>query len=108
MPFSLRFLALPCLLGCLVPLSARAAADDEAVRLGLILQQLRHVEVLAGEAQAGAPGASRYGFDYPRFARDLERVRTGIEGYLAPSRAQPRDPGELEGRYRQARGEVAP
>lgn len=47
---------------------------------------------------ADEPG-QRYFFDYPRLAADIERIRHGLENYLTPSRAQPRDPVELSGSY---------
>ncbi|WP_405045738.1 RAQPRD family integrative conjugative element protein [Pseudomonas aeruginosa] len=34
--------------------------------------------------------------------KDLQRVRAGIQDYLTPPRAQPRDPVELSGDYRQS------
>ena len=39
-------------------------------------------------------------FDYLRLREDLLRVRAGIEDYLTPRRAQPRDPLEFQGDYR--------
>nr|WP_273649646.1 RAQPRD family integrative conjugative element protein [Pseudomonas aeruginosa] len=38
----------------------------------------------------------------PRVRKDLQRVRAGIQDYLTPPRAQPRDPVELSGDYRQS------
>jgi RAQPRD family integrative conjugative element protein len=44
------------------------------------------------------PG-KRFFFDYQRLAGDIARIRHGLEDYLTPSRAQPRDTVELSGQY---------
>ncbi|MEG7168371.1 RAQPRD family integrative conjugative element protein, partial [Pseudomonas aeruginosa] len=41
-------------------------------------------------------------FDHARLREDLQRVRAGIQDYLTPPRAQPRDSVELAGDYRQS------
>ena len=79
-----------------------AGSDPERGELGLILQQLDTIERLATRAEAAnasEPG-ERYRFDYPRLTQDIQRIRQGVQGYLSPSRAQPRDPAELVGDYR--------
>ena len=43
--------------------------------------------------------AERYRFDHTRLREDLQQVRTGIQAYLSPPRAQPREPGPLSGDY---------
>lgn len=84
------------------PLLARGETPTHRSELAAAVRQLnaleRFVAQSAIESQA-APG-ERYYFDYPRLLADLGRVRTGIQGYLTPSRAQPRDPVELLGEYR--------
>ncbi|KHL69378.1 hypothetical protein SF06_18730 [Pseudomonas flexibilis] len=89
---------------------AQASSADEHIRLALLLEQLRQVEILTNEAEASASKVphQRYAFDYPRFSHDLERLRQGITDYLHPSRAQPRDPAELSGDYRRAPAEAQP
>jgi RAQPRD family integrative conjugative element protein len=54
------------------------------------------------ERSASLPrqGGSRYHFDYERLRQDIEHVRAGIQDYLSPQRAQPRDPVTLVGDYR--------
>jgi RAQPRD family integrative conjugative element protein len=93
---------------CLLPLLlvttqgvSLAVSAEERTELSLILKQLDTVDVLARRAEASsAAGADeRYRFDYSRLARDIERIRQGVQGYLSPSRSQPRDPGELVGDY---------
>jgi RAQPRD family integrative conjugative element protein len=83
----------------------QASADDatpEHARLAAALRQLDSIERLVAQQATQPPDAStRYHFDYGRLAADLERVRGGIRDYLTPSRAQPRDPAELLGDYRQ-------
>ncbi|MFV3093545.1 RAQPRD family integrative conjugative element protein [Ectopseudomonas khazarica] len=94
---------IPALLG--LCLAAHAGADDatpEHARLAAALRQLDSIERLVAQQVAQPPDArARYHFDYGRLAVDLERVRGGIRDYLTPSRAQPRDPAELLGEYRQ-------
>ncbi|ERI54491.1 hypothetical protein N878_00235 [Pseudomonas sp. EGD-AK9] len=86
-------------------LAGQAVADDataEHARLAAALRQLDSIERLVAQ-QAAQPHdeRARYHFDYGRLAADLERVRGGIRDYLTPSRAQPRDPAELLGDYRE-------
>lgn len=86
-------------------LAGHASADDatpEHARLAAALRQLDSIERLVAQQAEQPPDArARYYFDYSRLAADLERVRGGIRDYLTPSRAQPRDPAELLGDYRQ-------
>lgn len=73
----------------------------ERTRLGLILRQLDSLDLLVRQAESGTELSNgRYRFDYPRLSQDLQRIRAGVQGYLSPSRAQPRDPDELLGEYR--------
>lgn len=85
--------------------SGYSAADDttpEQARLAAMLRQLDSIERLVEQHAAQQHHErSRYYFDYARLGADLERVRAGIRDYLAPSRAQPRDPTQLFGDYRQ-------
>ncbi|CAM5209101.1 MULTISPECIES: integrative conjugative element protein, RAQPRD family [Alcaligenaceae] len=67
------------------------------------LGALEHT-IVGSAAHASVVPGERYHFDYPRLLADLARVRAGIQDYLAPSRAQPRDPAELAGDYRAERG----
>ncbi len=97
--------AFRCLL--LLPLaivhgSSHAASAQEQTHLSLILQQLDTIERLATRAETASTAEpdSRYRFDYPRLAQDIQHIRQGVQGYLSPSRAQPRDPVELVGDYR--------
>ena len=92
------------------PSVALASTADEHTRLALILQQLQRIDSLSREAEGAAATApqARYGFDYPRFTHDLELLRQGINDYLHPSRAQPRDPVELSGDYRREAPEALP
>ncbi|BCN39854.1 hypothetical protein ALDI51_31730 [Alicycliphilus denitrificans] len=88
----------------LVGLSPMALAESPTQRqeLAAALRQLDALERTVGHSTAHTPIApgERYYFDYPRLLADLARVRAGIQGYLTPSRAQPRDLSELAGDYR--------
>jgi len=82
--------------------SSYAASADEKNQLSLVQQQLDTIERLATQAEtvSTAEPNERYRFDYPRLTQDIQRIRHGVQGYLSPSRAQPRDPNELIGDYR--------
>lgn len=79
-----------------------AASAHEQDQFSLILQQLDTIERVATRAETANTSKSveRYRFDYPRLSQDIQRIRQGVQGYLSPARAQPRDPGELIGDYR--------
>ncbi|MEF9898098.1 MAG: RAQPRD family integrative conjugative element protein [Pseudomonas sp.] len=79
-----------------------AASAHEQDQFSLILQQLDTIERLATRAEtvSTAEPNERYRFDYPQLNQDIQRIRQGVQDYLSPSRAQPRDPGELVGDYR--------
>jgi RAQPRD family integrative conjugative element protein len=89
-----------------VSVRTSADVDLERVRLASVLRQLDMLERLVQQAALSAPNSSRYHFDFARLRSDIARMRAGIEDYLSPRRAQPRDPTELSGDYR--REELAP
>ena len=80
--------------------SAQAAGASEQANLEVMIRQLTALEDSARRSAtiASEPG-QRYYFDYERLAGDIQRVRQGLQEYLTPSRAQPRDPAELAGKY---------
>ncbi|WP_223542738.1 RAQPRD family integrative conjugative element protein [Pseudomonas sp. BF-RE-26] len=82
--------------------SSYAASAHEQDQLSLIQRQLDTIERLATRAEVASTAEpdDRYRFDYPRLTQDIQRIRHGVQGYLSPSRAQPRDPIELVGDYR--------
>ncbi len=98
----MRIHAYPLLVIYLITLSAIAQGSRERSDLGLVQRQFTAIEQLAERAKNSADdtAGTRYRFDYPRFAADLQRVRKGIHNYLSPSRAQPADLVELAGQYR--------
>ena len=78
------------------------AADDasERERLAALARQFNLIDRLAEHAANTAPQErARYHFDYVRLRADLQRVRAGLQDYLVPRRAQPRDPVPLAGDY---------
>ena len=81
-----------------------SSASDESIereRLTAALRELDAIERLVRESESAAPtSGTRYHFDYARLRADLARVQAGIEDYLTPRRAQPRDPQALDGDYR--------
>ncbi|MBD8235979.1 RAQPRD family integrative conjugative element protein [Pseudomonas fluorescens] len=86
----------------IVDSSSYAASGHEQDQLSLVQQQLDIIERLATRAEAARAlePIERYRFDYPRLTQDIQRIRQGVQSYLFPSRAQPRDPSELVGDYR--------
>jgi len=106
MPLPHRLAWLPVLaLACLSPLAVAGEAELRA-HLAALERQLEGMERQAvnGAAQAAAGFAldsSRYHFDFMRLLEDVRRIRGGVRDYLTPARAQPRDPVELRGDYRQ-------
>lgn len=75
-----------------------AAAEHE--QLAALARQLNLIDRLAEHAANTAPQErARYHFDYARLRADLKRVRAGLQDYLVPQRAQPRDPVPLAGDY---------
>lgn len=83
--------------------SALAAPLTEREELTLSLSQLSQIEASLHRAQQSARTGinERYYFDYPRIHGDITTLRSGIENYLTPIRAQPRDTATLVGQYRE-------
>lgn len=84
--------------------TASAIADDNAERehLTALVRQLQLMQQMSNnhdELYKSNPNRSRYYFDYKRLNADLKHIESGINDYLAPRRAQPRDPLELNGQY---------
>ncbi|NMG49224.1 raqprd family integrative conjugative element protein [Azoarcus communis] len=103
-------LALTIALAGASPASA-GDATAEHEQLAALARQLNLIERLAEHAANTAPQArARYHFDYARLRADLQRIRAGLQDYLVPQRAQPRDPVPLAGDYvrRDERQEPSP
>lgn len=83
--------------------SAFAAPLTEREELTLSLNQLTQIEASLHRAQQSARTSTsdRYYFDYPRIHSDITTLRSEIENYLTPARAQPRDTATLLGQYRE-------
>ena len=94
-----RALALTIALAGASPASA-GDATAEHEQLAAIARQLDLIDRLSEHAAGTAPQErARYHFDYARLRADLKRVRAGLQDYLVPQRAQPRDPVPLAGDY---------
>ena len=92
-------LALTIALAGTSPASA-GDATAEHEQLAALARQLDLIDRLAEHAAHTAPQErTRYHFDYARLRADLMRVRAGLQDYLVPERAQPRDPVPLAGNY---------
>lgn len=83
--------------------TALAVPLTEREELILSLNQLTQIEASLNRAQQSARTGinERYYFDYPRIHDDITTLRNGIEHYLTPARAQPRDTATLVGQYRE-------
>ncbi|MCI4239465.1 RAQPRD family integrative conjugative element protein [Dickeya dianthicola] len=98
---ALIFFSIVLMLGC--PLAVDADTPAQRQELTATLRQLEALQRFVAQSAATTPPVpnERYYFDYPRLLGDLARVRSGIQFYLSPSRAQPRDTTELNSDYRQ-------
>ncbi|SFN78831.1 RAQPRD family integrative conjugative element protein [Xenorhabdus japonica] len=94
-----------CLLGLTVLCMslAHAAEKDELASAKRLIEQVQIALERASiaENQSDTAKRPRYDFDYSRIKADLNTIKAGIDYYLTPSRAQPRESGTLSGHYRQ-------
>ncbi|EIV7688721.1 conjugal transfer protein [Salmonella enterica] len=100
----LRYITLYILVQNILFLSLASATPlTEREELTLSLNQLSQIEASLHRAQQSARTGinERYYFDYPRIHGDITTLRSGIENYLTPARAQPRDTATLVGQYRE-------
>lgn len=120
----MRFLALKptqcpaaLLLAALWLWATSASATDPGLHRQNLASALHQLDLLdrflATVASTYQPRPSdRYHFDHARLRGDLQRVRAGIQAYLSPPRAQPREPEPLAGDYllstRSADAQAAP
>ncbi|TNF83786.1 hypothetical protein FGE05_06150 [Pseudomonas sp. ICMP22404] len=73
---------------------------DEHTRLAILLRELNAIERLAAAGDFDKESASsRYHFNYARLRADISHVSTGIQDYLSPRRAIPREVAVLHGHY---------
>lgn len=87
-------------LGLLAGPTHAAGTASEQANVDVMIRQLNAIEAVARRsAELPSDGSSRYHLDYNRLAADIARIRQGLQDYLAPSRAQPRDAAELSGQY---------
>lgn len=88
------------LMCCSTTYASTLPSGDEHQRLALIIRQLdAAAHLLPSIASAVTDPNARYTFDYDRLSAEFDLIRQGINGYLNPSRAQPRTPPELTGHY---------
>ena len=88
----------------LQPAVAADSLASEREQLAALARQLDLIDRIAEHAASTAPQErARYHFDYPSLRADLKRIRAGVQDYLVPQRAQPRDPVPLSGDYTRSR-----
>ncbi|POW52732.1 RAQPRD family integrative conjugative element protein (plasmid) [Pantoea piersonii] len=84
---------------------ASASEKDELASAQRMIVQvqasLERARVAAAQADPSERG--RYFFDYQRANGDLKTISAGIDRYLVPTRAQPRDLSGVAGNYRRER-----
>ncbi|MFJ5299202.1 RAQPRD family integrative conjugative element protein [Pseudomonas sp. NPDC088368] len=88
--------------GCLLSSTHAEAAGtaSEQANIAIMIRELNALEAVAQRSgELPNDGSQRYHFDYQSLARDIARMRQGLQDYLTPSRAQPRDTAELSGHY---------
>lgn len=76
---------------------------NENEELALTLKQLTQIESTLKRARQTAQSNAdeqRFFFDYPQVHHDIQLMRSDIEQYLSPSRAQSRAVIPLVGEYR--------
>lgn len=88
-------------------LASAAAQASEKDELASVQRQLDQVQASLERARVAAAQADpadrgRFFFDYRQATSDLNTIRSGIDRYLEPSRAQPRDPSYVAGNYRRS------
>lgn len=94
-------LAIALALGLGLDLPASAINEpSENAQLAALIRQLDLLDRLAHQSAQVSSTAGRYHFDYARLHADIARMRVGIQDYLSPPRAQPRDAEMLSGEYR--------
>lgn len=80
-----------------------AGSDDNTAEREALAAVTRQLDLLARLADYAASTSlqerTRYHFDYARLHEDVARVRAGVQDYLVPQRAQPRDALPLAGDY---------
>ena len=84
--------------------TGHAYASSEAFereQLMLIQKQLHNAELLLKNAQKNiTPNeTTRFWFDYQRLEKDLQQIQLGVQNYLSPHRAQPRDSYDIARSY---------
>lgn len=88
------------------PLLAPANDSVEREHLASLIRQLQLMQQMTEQHVADYPqNRSRYYFDFNRLNADLKRIESGINDYLTPKRAQPRDLSEISGYYTGRQGD---
>ncbi|WP_432340181.1 RAQPRD family integrative conjugative element protein [Yersinia enterocolitica] len=92
-------------------LSTQAIASEvfEREQLSLILKQVKNAQriTVAAYEKITPTDTERFWFDYERLERDLKKIQLGIEHYMTPNRAQPRElHGEMASSYMRDRREL--
>lgn len=107
--FPVSFPAIVFALGGLACSQALAGEGFERKQLVLAIKQLENAQQVSSAArkQISPSDTDRFWFDYERLERDLKKIQSGIEHYLIPDRAQPRElHGDVASSYTRDRREL--
>lgn len=92
---TLRKLSMAAFVTAAAVLAPVASASEafEREQLALLLKQIENAKKITAQAhQKITPSETdRFWFDYERLERDLQRIQHGVEHYMTPHRAQPRE-----------------
>ena len=102
-------IALTMVLSGLLSTQAVASEVFEREQLSLILKQVKNAQriAVAAHEKITPTNTDRFWFDYERLERDLKKIQLGIEHYMTPNRAQPRElHGEMASSYTRDRREL--
>ena len=102
-------IALTMVLSGLLSTQAVASEVFEREQLSLILKQVKNAQriTVAAHEKITPTDTDRFWFDYERLERDLKKIQLGIEHYMTPNRAQPRElHGEMASSYTRDRREL--
>jgi len=79
---------------------AEESKEKEQTELQMIIRQFDFIQMFVEQkSHQSVNHRSHYYFNYKRLNADLKHIRAGIDDYLTPVRAQPRDPLEFTDDY---------
>ena len=77
-----------------------ADIDAEKAKLALIIHELETITPLIAEAETLVNKGDRIQFQYEWLARDIERIKSGIQAHINAPRIHPRNFPPIDSNYR--------